>query len=260
MNNLIEIASSLMGKAFLKTVEESLSIGKNKLISASSSAFLQILSRVSGNFIIELSIACLKSLLESKESLRLIEKDINKLVREPLKTGIEQLRVAEILKSGTEKQSQHRVLRYQQALINFDKALSLAEENEKPFINFLRGLVAIHLPGAEEESIMHLKEFQGACLKAAKDLKNRAAHEEVLALENEREAEAVEIPRGPGVGGGLIGMARAEPLFKKAQLLYDASKQRKRSEALKSVYDQMLITSSAIEILISLLEEKLVRK
>jgi hypothetical protein len=253
---LIETISPLLNKVFLKTVEETLSVKKTELLSKATSEIMQIFARASGNFIIEVSLAFLKIILESKDSMRVIEREVKKLVSEPLRTGIEQLKIAGVLNSKTKAQNQHKISRYRQALDNFDSALSLAEENEKPFINLLRGLVSVNIPGAEEEAVIHLRNFQVACQKIAEHVSSVASLEEKNALEEERDAEAIKVQISPGVGGGLIGMARAEPLIQKAHLLHEADKRRKKVESLKFTRDQILNSILAIEILISLVQER----
>jgi len=50
---------------------------------------------------------------------------------------------------GTDMKTYHREEKYKLALSNFDKAYSLASDQNKPEINFLRSLTAFRIPGAE---------------------------------------------------------------------------------------------------------------
>jgi hypothetical protein len=196
--------------------------------------------------------ACIKGFVDQNGILYDIKQQLSKLIREPLQTAIEQLRIAEKLNPVTDDQKQHRVFRYQQALGNLDKALSLCEADEKPFVNFLRGLATLNIPGGYIEAKYHLREFHAACLKIADDYANKASLQEKFAIESEAVANQIKVPKGIGFGGGAAEVGRSEKA-KQLHLLYTATKQRELAQTLRVDRNQLLSAAQAVETLLVLI-------
>jgi len=119
------------------------------------------LSKSIGTFISKFIQAFLEVFYETEEKPRQIEAVVSTLVREPLITGIEQLKVANKTVPFPEKSMRYRVERFQNALCSLDRARSLASEGfEIALIDLLRGLCAFEIPGGTSEAILHLTSFQ----------------------------------------------------------------------------------------------------
>jgi hypothetical protein len=120
-----------------------------------------ILSKDIGAFISKFIHVFLEVFYDADEKPRQIEAVVSTLVREPLITGIEQLRVANKTVPFSEKSMRYRIERFQNALCSLDRARSLAsEEFEIALIDLLRGLCALEIPGGESEALVHLSSFE----------------------------------------------------------------------------------------------------
>src|SRR5208283_1554602 len=158
-NQVLTITASALRSSFLDFTEKMLSAGRDKLASSASSIIAASLLGFSGSFLYEFAMICIKSLLATEQTNELIKKQLSKLITEPLSTGLEQLSLAETLKPKSQAERDHQIFRYKQALENLDRALSLCQPEERPFIILLRALAAMRLPGGSPESRIHLEEF-----------------------------------------------------------------------------------------------------
>jgi hypothetical protein len=141
----------------------------------------------------------------SHQSAKML-KVLQKLVAGPLNTGLLQLRTALSLESNkageTREQSHHKISRYRDALRSFDKALAVADENEKPTIHLYRAFVSTKIPGAENEARVHGLEFGAACKDLAQALIRKASIEEADAAI--RDSVAARIVVDHGAGGAAV--------------------------------------------------------
>jgi len=114
-----------------------------------------------GTFVFKFIQAFLEVLSGKEEKTQQIEAVVSALIREPLLTGLEQLRVANKTVLFSEKSKQYRIERLRNALNSLDRARSLAsEEFEIAIIDLLRGLCAFEIPGGTSEALIHLTAFQ----------------------------------------------------------------------------------------------------
>jgi hypothetical protein len=167
-------------EAFCKATESRVKSVSNDSLSSTASMSI-------GTFISKFTQAFLEIFYGMEERPRGIEVVVSALVREPLITGLEQLRMANETVSFSEKGMQYRVERFRNALCSLDRARSLAsEEFEIAFINFLRGLCAFELPGGTSEALVHLTSFQVWANKEAE-------HLFLVKEEKQRKAERLDV-------------------------------------------------------------------
>lgn len=191
----------------------------------------------------------LKTLISLNESNRRIEKSLSKLVQEPFLTGIEQFKIGCELIGDSKNERLHRETRFHDSLTNFDKALSLAEPGEKAFVNLMRGLCAINLPGGTNEAEIHFKAFQQDCKAKASELKRIAGALINDAQANELKASKIivdNLPKGLG-GGTFFSMGVGEPKMKKAALLVEARESREKADRLMKESNVLLTSSEKLE-------------
>ncbi len=129
-----------------------------------SNAIISCLSGSCRVFISEFSKLFSKEFSDSEEEFSNIEMAVSALIREPLKTGLEQLRFALITEPSTQDKTQYRIFRFRDSINNLDRAQSLASEQRKNFdsvfIRLLRGICVLEIPGGTSEAIVHLTAFQ----------------------------------------------------------------------------------------------------
>lgn len=119
------------------------------------------LSKSIGTFISKFIQAFLEVFYDTDEKPRQIEAVVSTLVREPLITGVGQMKVANKTVPFSEKGMRYRIERFRNALCSLDRARSLAsEEFEISLIDLLRGLCAFEIPGGKSEALVHLTSFQ----------------------------------------------------------------------------------------------------
>ena len=162
------------------------------------------LSKDIGAFISKFIHVFLEVFYDLDEKPRQIEAVVSTLVREPLITGIEQLRVANKTVPFSEKSMRYRVERFQNALCSLDRARSLASEGfEIALIDLLRGLCAFEIPGGTSEAILHLTSFQVwghkkvgdiSSVKKKKQLKADSLAPEIEELKSSLNLETNNIP------------------------------------------------------------------
>ena len=156
----LERIANVTADAFLKTAEDGLNVGRDKLVSIPTKELAKLAAAFAGTFTTRLVIICLTALVSSEDKTSLLVKMTEKLVRNPFRTGIDVLRISMRLEpSGdhkeTEEQASHRVERYRDALRSFDSALQNADKGERSTIHFFRALTAMRIPGAEREAMIH---------------------------------------------------------------------------------------------------------
>lgn len=247
------VASTAAQKAFLQTVEASLKREGKEFINSTAHVAAQMLASISADFVTNFTMSCLKLLLSFEETANDISKNVPKLIQEPLSTGLEQLRVADSLQGTSKSELDHRATRYQQALSNLDRALSMAEFEERPFIQLMRGLAAARIPGAEHEACAHLADYRDHCLELAEKLDKKIGGLEEAAGKSSAKAEAISVSSGPGVGGGLVGMAVAEPRIRKASLEAKSREALQEADTIRSSSGELCMAAKSIDVLCRIL-------
>jgi hypothetical protein len=239
IQDLVSGLVSVAKKAVTKSVKGALEKNTEAMASSTTITAIRIAATLSGNFVSEITLACLKAILAERDRLSEIERSVSKLVREPLKTGVERLRIADSLPAKTPNEVQHRLTRLRGALESFDRAVSVAESVDRPPIDFLRGLVAAQIPGAEDEAALHFTAFSDYCAKRAVAIRAKASALEVKASEAEEEANGIDARYSLGVGGGFAGMEKALPWIRKSGLIQEAKRFRAESIKLLSASDDL---------------------
>jgi len=119
------------------------------------------LSKSIGTFVSKFIQAFLQLFYDTENKPRQIEEMVSALIREPLTTSLEQLRVANKIVLFSEKSKQYKIERLRNALYSLDRARSLASEGfEIALIDLLRGLCTFELPGATSETLIHFTAYQ----------------------------------------------------------------------------------------------------
>src|SRR5215471_11273424 len=188
--------SRLTTDALLKATESSLDIAQEKIFAIPAKEVAALLaSAFAGKFATDLVIACLRAII-AEDKTSLLVKLTEKLVKNPLRTGMDVLTVAMNLEPSdgvveTEEQRKHREERYRDALRCFDSAFQNADDSDKPAIDFLRGLATMRIPGARGEAALHFSAFRQSCGVKATTLRQQAQREEELEQSRRIKAEAI---------------------------------------------------------------------
>lgn len=194
----------------------------------------------------------LKTLISLNEKDHHIEKLLSKFMREPFKTALGQFKTGYLLDGTSKDERSHRETRFRDSLTNFDKALSLAKsEEEEAFINLMRGLCAINIPGGVGEAKIHFKTFQKYCIKKASELKCEVDSLVNNAKENEEKAGEINVDDLPGRGGGSLAVMDDVVLkINKAYLLTEAKGYRNKAAHLMEESSVLLNASEVIKTII----------
>lgn len=194
----------------------------------------------------------LKALFSINESTYRIENSLSKLVREPFLTAIDQFNIGCKLEGNSKKEKEYREERFRNSLNNFDRALSLAQPNEKSFINLMRGFCALNLPGGSKEALIHFEVFQKECEKKASELKHLSDKMLEDAKEYELKANEVKVddlPKGLG-GGTFFSMSIGESKMEKATLLMTAREKKEKADNLLKESNEYLMVSSNLKAIV----------
>lgn len=167
MNRSLEQVIALLdasGKEALgKATGQALDKAAEFTVKAASNALVSALLGPYGTFASKFVEIFLQGLFNSQQNLQKIETAVSALVREPLMTGVEQLKLANKTVPSSKEAAQYRIERFRMALASLDRARSLASEKESKFeiafVDLLRGFCALELSGGASEAISHLTAF-----------------------------------------------------------------------------------------------------
>lgn len=115
-------------------------------------------------------------LAEIRRSLRL-------LIDAPLRTGLEQLRVAVASEASTAEETQHQADRLREARASLDAASQRVAPEQRALVDLYRGLASLGIPGGLREGKLHLGAFALACRSRASALLKAAAEHDGKATE-----------------------------------------------------------------------------
>lgn len=138
--------------SLLAMSEPLMKAGKDSIVDGLSHAVPRLAADAVGSFASAFATAFLKALLQSDDSLKRVERSVSKLVAAPMKTALEQFRVAMVSSAGDDTSASHQESRFRDCLKTLDGAYALAEQGDLPQVNLLRGLCALCLPGALREA------------------------------------------------------------------------------------------------------------
>src|SRR5690348_7909389 len=121
-SRLTESMGAMLSEALVASSEATLELGKEALLTKATTELLRIVAGAGFAFASQLVIACLKLIIERKDNLG---RDVQRILRNPLLTGIDRLQIAMSLETEGETlvAQQYRISRYQDALRSFDEAL-----------------------------------------------------------------------------------------------------------------------------------------
>jgi hypothetical protein len=237
-DGLIEKSARLVEKAFIEAATETLGREKGPLEHLLTSVLPGVSAALAGNLVMHLVNFVLHALVTQEHSSE-IQRSLQKLIANPMRTGIDQLRIAMELEKGIGKEAAqedaYRFERYKDALRSFDKALANASDDEKIPIHLYRAMASERIPGGVREARIHFARFQEGCNLRANAFAREAEKEANLAIKYRKEADAINLSRGyRGSGGGLIGMSEAVNPNRKMELQVQAQKHEIRAEELRA--------------------------
>jgi hypothetical protein len=138
-------------------------------------------------------------LAEIRRSLRL-------LLEAPLRTGLEQLRLAAVTVPNTPDQAQHQADRLREARASLDTASQQVSSEQRSVVDLYRGLASLGIPGGLGEGIVHLEAFMADCRSRAIALSQAAAAHDRRAVDLTRRAKEAGAKAGPWIwGAGVEG-------------------------------------------------------
>jgi hypothetical protein len=250
-DDLVHVAAAAARRAVEQTLSITVEGSRDTVVSMLAARIPHALAGVSGTLLVEFAGLLLKSLLQSDDAIRRIEREVATLAREPVATAFEQFRIAG-MSTGTDQESvRHRQERYRSCLFNLDRAWVVADKSEKPAIDLLRGLCALQVPGASAEAKAHLAAFIKEADSESNRLAVRANEGLSLAESLEKAAASIAVEGGPGVGGGLAGTALALPRIKRAELVRKAQAARRQSEEALAVSGNLIVASACASALLA---------
>lgn len=237
-DGLIERSAHLVEEAFLEAATETLSNKKATLEHLLTSVLPGLSAVLAGNLVMHLVNHVLHALIAQKHSSD-IQRNLKKLIANPMRTGIDQLRIAMELERDSPtkgaEEATYRFERYKDALRSFDKALANASDDEKIPIHLYRAMASERIPGGAREARIHLSRFQEGCQLRANAFGLKADEETKLAVLIRREAEAINLSRSyRGTGGGLVGMSEAVNANRKTELQLQTRKRELKAEELRA--------------------------
>jgi hypothetical protein len=228
---LLDEAASASEEALISAAQETVKVSSDEIFSLTASGLLVLFGHFASAFSTHFVFACLKALITPKHATERGVQFLQRLIRNPMATGINVLKIAlkiesELGATPSDQDREYVIERFRNARSSFDLAAQNAEDNEKAAISLYRGLTSMKIPGGRHEGLMHLREFAKRCeysaaktrepiegkLKKAKDLRQKAG--QIL-------AEYV-----TGLGGGtFIAMGVYEDLAEREGYLFEARRQ-----------------------------------
>lgn len=245
-SNLLDFAATATRRAFEEAASTWLESRGEKLEALLSSKLPTILASASGLFAVQFSLAVLRQLLHPEDTERKMRLQMARLIGAPAKTALEQFRIASGLRPINDDESAHRESRFRECLGNLDLALSVADSEDVPVINLLRGVCALHIRGGSGEARQHLIAYAADCRGQGDISRREAALHRARASEYKAEADRIRTDPGPGVGGGLVGMAVAEPRIRKAALLERSNSEVRLAEQRETRGDEFERTAAYV--------------
>ncbi len=238
MDNILAALPRLFSEAFIKSAKQNLQIDEASILGNTSTLVGKIIFVGFNNFMPSVVGAVLESFTKNNDSeLKKISKQLSKLIREPILTGINQLKTSLKAQPTNESELAFQQQRLMIALQNFDKALQLCGEDEKIQIKFLQGVTLLKIKGGTKEAKSTLGEFIEMATSQKEQLESELLKLQNSATTKRIEAESI-VAKAPKAGGGLVGFSDSSGYFKKMELLNAASKIESQSEKIiDSVYD-----------------------
>jgi hypothetical protein len=227
---LIDDSAKIFENAFIEAGKKTLEGTRDGLSHLLKAVLPGISSLLAANFVLEAVGQILGSLI-AKDHIAEVQKSLSTLLASPMRTGIDQLRIALQISTTTPKTDAEREYisdRFRDALRNFDQALVLSSDLEKGPIHLYRAMASIRIPGGEQEAAIHLKRFSESCISRAESLERNADLEESTAARSVQEAASIQVVRSRA-GGGLVGMDESAPLLKKRVLERSARKHNQKA-------------------------------
>lgn len=246
--------------ALFAVAEKSTSITVGKITTLASTALAHSILRASSTFTLQFVLLIFKKLVHSEDTDLFIRTQLSKLVAEPFKTGVDQLKLADSIQPTNIAEQEHRIERYKNALVNLDRAFSVAKPEEQLFILLLRGVTALQIPGGQPEAKIHLAEFHKRCSIIATEIEKQAIEKENKSIEKHVEANQRKLTRENGSGGRLmfvgsgsfLGMALGEDDIIRATIEYESVSLHSEAQKLQFQAEEIRDAAKAVEVLAEL--------
>lgn len=163
LEEVVSILDTCSQEAFVRATDQSLGKVAEITLKAVFGAVTSGLSGPCGPFVSKFAQVFLEALFHTQHNLQEIEGAVSALVREPLMTGMEQLKLGLKTAPSSQEATGYRLGRLQMALSSLDRARSLALQRELlfevAFVDLLRGFCALELPGGMSEATIHIDSF-----------------------------------------------------------------------------------------------------
>jgi hypothetical protein len=155
---LLEEAASASEEALISAAQETVKISSDEVFSLSAAGLLVLFGHFASAFSTHFVFACLKALMTPKHATDRGIQFLQRLVRNPMATGINVLKIALELESNlgatpSDGDREYVIERFRNARSSFDNAAQNAEENEKAAISLYRGLTSMKIPGGRHEGL-----------------------------------------------------------------------------------------------------------
>lgn len=208
----------LLRPALLRAGESLLTSTSKTLVEAAATGIPAAAAGALGAGGLQVAIQFLHFALGGSDAISQVREVVTKLVRQPLVTGIEQLRLLLTMSPVGRTEHEYFADRARNALVQLDAALSLAEPEDRHAMHLLMGMTGSLIPGGEEEAIFHFEQFTFAVETEAGALEFRAqmydADSKGLSVYSQRlspDAEVFEVkPTSWGSTSDLLKKARLE--------------------------------------------------
>ena len=166
--------AELLRPALLKVSENLLTSASTNLVEAAATKIPAVAASALGAGGLQVAIQFLRFAFAGSDAISEVRETVTKLVRQPLVTGIEQLRLLLTMSPVGPAECEYRTDRARDALVQLDTALAVAEPEDRHGIHLLMGMTGSLIPGGEEEAIFHFEEFAFAVETEADVLEFRA--------------------------------------------------------------------------------------
>jgi len=227
---LLDEAASASEEALISAVQETVKISSAEVSSLTATSLVVLFGHFASAFSTHFVFACLKVLITPRHASERSVQFLQRLIRNPMATGIDILRIAMDLESKlgvtpTPEEREYVVERYRNARSSFDFAAQNADENEKAAISLYRGLTSTKIPGGHREALRHFRDFANRCSVSA--VKTRQPIDEKLkkakGLREKASRILVEHVRGLGAGT-FLAMGAYEDLVQRAGYIFEAKR------------------------------------
>lgn len=236
---LLDDAASASEEALISAAQETVKISSDEVFSLSATSLLVLFGHFASAFSTHFAFACLKALITPKHASDRSVQFLQRLIRNPMATGINLLKIALDIESKlgalpSEEDREYVTDRFRNARFSFDIAAQNAEENEKAAISLYRGLTSMKIPGGRQEGLLHLREFADRCTLSGKKTREPIDGKLRKAKDLRQKAGQILVEHVRGLGAGtFIAMGVFEDLVEREGYVFEARRQETEARDLE---------------------------